>query len=97
MALYPGTNMAKSYSSDVILKDGNIEWPARISMNQPLRYKGYTLYQSSFEETPEGDFTMLAVVKNPGRLFPYIASGILCFGLLIHLFQRLPSLLKRKT
>lgn len=93
---YAGSPMAREYSSEVILHDGDIEWHSLIRMNEPLRYKGYTFYQSSFIEGDTAETTVLAVVKNLGRMFPYIASIIICIGLLIHLFQRIPSLLGRK-
>ncbi|MCB1556011.1 MAG: cytochrome c biogenesis protein CcsA [Alphaproteobacteria bacterium] len=92
--VYPGTNTPRAYRSDVVLAEDGREWPARIQMNQPLRYKGYTFYQSSFLQGPAGEeVTVLATVKNIGRLFPYIASIIICIGLLIHLVQRLPPLI----
>ncbi|MGH1397842.1 MAG: cytochrome c biogenesis protein ResB [Alphaproteobacteria bacterium] len=81
---YAGTNMAKNYHSDIIVKDGDIEWPVRIEMNEPLRYKGYTFFQSSFDDTGEIEMTILAVVENSGWLIPYIGTGILGLGLLLH-------------
>ncbi|MGB4058050.1 MAG: cytochrome c biogenesis protein ResB, partial [Alphaproteobacteria bacterium] len=48
---YPGTDKARAYSSDIVILDGGVEWPARIEMNAPLRYKGYTFYQSSFGQS----------------------------------------------
>ena len=65
-------------------------------MNEPLRYKGYTFYQSSFIETPDGETSVLAAVKNYGRMFPYISSIIMCIGLLIHLFMKLPALFNKQ-
>jgi hypothetical protein len=82
---YPGTEKARSYSSEVTVKDGKLEWDATIEMNQPLRHLGYTLYQSSFVENDGKLYTVLAVVKNTGALFPYIALTALCAGLLLHL------------
>lgn len=90
--VYPGTDMARSYRSDIILHDGELAWHSIISMNEPLRYKGYTFYQSSFLRNEGEEITVLAAVKNAGRLFPYISSIIICIGLLIHLFFRLPQL-----
>jgi hypothetical protein len=88
--LYPGTGMARAYHSDVIVEDGGVQWPARIEMNAPLRYKGYTFYQSSFTATPDGkQQTVLSVVRNAARAFPYVASAIILAGLLLHLFIRL--------
>jgi hypothetical protein len=82
---HPGTTMASGYHSDVIVKDGAVEWPVRIEMNKPLRYKGYTFYQSSFGEGPSGEMSVLSVVENKGRIFPYLGTFILALGLLLHL------------
>lgn len=86
--VYGGTAMASAYHSDVIVRDGAMAWPVRIEMNKPLRYRGYTFYQSSFEEgaADEEDVTILAVVENKGRLFPYIGTLVIGAGLLLHLF-----------
>lgn len=94
--LYPGTDKPRAFQSEVLLQDGNLQWHSLISMNHPLRYKGYTFYQSSFVENRQGSATVLAAVKNIGAIFPYIASITLCIGLLIHLFIRIPKL-KIKT
>ncbi len=82
---YPGMNKARDYSSDIIISDGGVEWPVRIEMNEPFRYKGYTFYQSSFEQSSEGERTILSVVENRGRLFPYIGTLVVAIGLLFHL------------
>lgn len=88
--LHPGTAMARGYHSDIVVEDGQIEWPARIAMNQPLRYKGYTFYQSSFSQTADGtQKTVLSAVRNSGRSFPYIASAVIFAGLLLHLAIRM--------
>lgn len=87
---YAGTNKAKSYESDVILIDGDVHWRSTIRMNEPLRYKGYTFFQSSFLTNEEGqELSVLAAVHNVGRLFPYISTILMCLGLLVHLFMRL--------
>ncbi len=83
---YPGLEKARAYSSNITVMDGDLTWPARIEMNAPLRYKGYTFYQSSFEESPEGQATVLSVVENKGRLFPYIGTALIAAGLLLHLY-----------
>ena len=90
--LHPGTEIAKSFSSDVILIHDKVARPVLIQMNEPLRYMNYTFYQSSFSEGPDIDTTILSVVKNYGRLFPYISSIIMCIGILLHLILRLPKL-----
>ena len=88
--MHPGMQMARAYSSDILVHDGDINWPVKIEMNQPLRYKGYTLFQSDFiEDAERGDSTILAVVKNTGWIFPYIGTLIMALGLLIHVFIRM--------
>jgi hypothetical protein len=90
-SMHPGTTMARSYSSQIVIKDGDAEWPYHIRMNEPLRYKGYTFYQSSFSERPEGEYSILSVVENKGRVFPYLASAIIFLGLLAHVLLRLQA------
>lgn len=87
--LHPGTATASGFESDVIVHDNGIDWPANIRMNEPLRYKGYTFYQASFLEKPDGTYSVLSVVRNQGRAFPYIASALIFAGLLIHIIMRL--------
>lgn len=90
---YPATQKAREFESDLIVQDGDVSWPVTISMNEPLRYKGYTFYQSSFDQSDGLEMTVLNVVKNSGRLFPYISTFIIFIGLLLHLIIRL----NRKT
>ncbi len=86
---YPGTDTAKDYYSDVVISDGALTWPARIGMNAPLRYRGYTLYQSAFLTTPQGEeLTVLAVSRDAGQFLPYLGTILLALGLILHLFLR---------
>ncbi len=88
---YAGTEIPKNFSSRVVL-----EHPARgedrevlIYMNHPLRYGGYTFYQSSFANADTT--SILQVVKNPAWLMPYFACALVSLGLLVqfsmHLFR----------
>ena len=88
---YPGTVKAREFQSDITIQDQDLLWPVQISMNNPLRYKGYTFYQSSFDQQNDIEITVLSVVKNSGRAFPYIASLIIFIGLLLHFMIRLQS------
>ncbi|PIR24985.1 MAG: hypothetical protein COX62_02355 [Deltaproteobacteria bacterium CG_4_10_14_0_2_um_filter_43_8] len=92
---YAATEKAKSFSSRIVLSDGGIEQRYFIQMNQPLRYKGYTFYQASFVDGVDAQTSVFAVVKNIGRIFPYLSSIIMCFGLLLHLLLQVPKLVKR--
>ncbi len=86
---YNNSNIAKSYSSEIIVSYKNTNWNALIEMNKPFRYKGYSIYQSSFIKDEQGEVSIFAVVQNIARLFPYIASIIMCLGVFIALIQRI--------
>ncbi len=93
---YPGSSMVKSYESRVEMKVGELSREVIISMNNPLRYKNFTLYQSSYFIAKNGtEYSILAVVENFGKIFPYVASTIIFLGLCIHFILML--LKKRKN
>jgi len=80
---YVGTEIAKNFASKITLID-----PERsenrdvlIYMNHPLRYRGDTYYQASFEKGDSA--TILQVVHNPSFVAPYIACVIVAAGLLL--------------
>ena len=91
--MHPNKNPpeAKSFSSDINLIEEGISRSVLIKMNEPLRHNEYTFYQSSFLEGEIQDISVFAVVKNYGRLFPYISSIIMCIGILFHLLLRIPK------
>jgi hypothetical protein len=84
MTKHPGTEMARDYRSHIKVLKGVSAQKADIWMNHPLRAEGYTFYQQSYIDGRH-QATVLSVVRNAGRLFPYISSIIICIGMLIHL------------
>ncbi len=58
-----------------------------ISMNNPLKMRGFTFYQASFEQDNMGNPTasILSVNRDPGRFLKYLGSLLICLGA-IHLF-----------
>ncbi len=87
--VHPGTDMARAYKSMMTVTDGANSWDTLIEMNEPLRYRGFTLYQSSFDNSGDKPYTVLAVVENKGRIFPYLATFIIALGLIMHIVIRL--------
>jgi len=82
---YPGSDIVKSYQSQVKIITQDLQRDVLISMNKPLRYKDYSLYQSAFNIARDGsEYSIFSVVKNSVRLFPYISSALTLFGLIIH-------------
>lgn len=97
MKMYPNSNIPKSYESHVTIKaEGAVDRDVVISMNKPLRFKDYTFFQSSYYIAQDGtEYTILAVVKNAGRLVPYFSSVTIFLGLIIHFLMMLFK--RRKT
>jgi hypothetical protein len=90
---YPGTDTPMSYESLVRLRRDNSQHT--ISMNEPLKEAGYTLYQSSYILNPgETPVTLLSVNRDPGRPIKYGGSLILAIGIATFTFTR--SRLNRK-
>ncbi|MBI3855386.1 MAG: cytochrome c biogenesis protein ResB [Planctomycetes bacterium] len=90
--VYAGTDTAKDFSSFVRVEDPErgVVRDVRIWMNNPLRYRGDTLYQSSWDRATEKG-TVLQVVDNAGWMAPYVACMIVAVGLLgqfqLHLLE----------
>jgi cytochrome c biogenesis protein ResB len=78
------TSAIIDFESHVHIKDAVKERDAVISMNRPLRYRDYTFYQSSYQVDRTRNFSTLAVVKNPVRMVPYVASIMIAGGLILH-------------
>ena len=99
--LHPGTGIAKVYSSDVTKIEGNVQQPVKITMNEPLREKGYTLYQASWGPSNAGPndrlYSSLAVVRNPGEQIPLYSCCIMAIGLLVHFGLKLALYLKKES
>ncbi len=95
---YPGTDIPKNYSSQVRLRDPETgeDREVVIRMNQPLRYRGNTFYQSSFDDATEKT-TILQVVRNPAAWVPYVSCGLVFFGMLYHFGFHLVGFLGRRA
>ena len=84
---YPGSESPSSYASEVTVVDGETEFPFRIYMNNILSYKGYRLYQSSYDRDELG--TILSINKDkPGTYVSYAGYLLLAIGLLFVLFNK---------
>lgn len=89
---YSASNTPRDYSSYVTFTDlasGEQLRGQRIWMNNPVRYRGETFYQSSYTEFDDGrgetvKMTGLQVVENAGWLVPYVACVLAFWGMLAH-------------
>ena len=94
---YAGTDIPKNFSSRVRLLDfeRSENREVVISMNDPLRYRGFTFYQSGFDNNDKT--TILQVVKNPAMLLPYIACGLVALGLVVQFSMHLFGFVRKRT
>lgn len=81
---YPGSLQPSSFSSRVQVEDPTLPDPQRlISMNEPLHHRGFTLYQSSYEEgIPRPTVSIFSVNQDPGRALKYLGSLVLVLGII---------------
>lgn len=78
---YPGTTTPMSFESLVEIEKTGIAH--KISMNEPLKLNGYTVYQASYSVTPEQTLSIFSVNGDPGRPLKYAGSLILAIGIMI--------------
>lgn len=87
MDKYPGTNSASSYASEVTVLDRDTQFDDRIFMNHILNYKGYRLFQSSFDRDEKG--TYLSVNHDFwGTFVTYLGYFLLTLGMLLTFFDK---------
>ncbi|MEJ6603230.1 MAG: cytochrome c biogenesis protein ResB [Verrucomicrobiia bacterium] len=94
--VYAGSNIPKNFSSLVQVRanDGSEDRESLIWMNHPLRYQGYTFYQYQMDSA--NGFSVLQVVRNPGRALPYIACILMTIGLLWQFISHLVKFARRR-
>ena len=88
---YSGTETPRDYSSTIVITDkkSGDSQEGRTWMNNPIRYRGETFYQSQYQKarTPEGgvtEITGLQVVENSGWVIPYVTCMMVLVGMLAH-------------
>lgn len=94
---YPGTQIPKNFASRVRVKsdDGQTDREILIFMNNPLRYAGYTFFQSGFDNNDTT--SILQIVRNPGWLFPYVACILMGLGLMIQFGFHLTGFIRKRS
>jgi cytochrome c biogenesis protein ResB len=88
---YPGIDMAAGFESDVELTDAarGVRLFRTIKMNAPLRYRGYSLYQSSYIPGPP-EVTILSLRSDPGTPLVYAGGAIILLGVIGMFVLRAP-------
>ena len=88
LALQENAENVKAYRSKLAVIDGgNKIKETTVSVNNPLKYKGYGFYQSNYRKD-DPTYSGILVVKDPG-LFPvWSGLGMICFGLVFIYYIR---------
>lgn len=84
---YQGTMRAASYQSLVEVPGAGEHM---ISMNEPLKYDGKTIYQASFEDGPDGKpvASIFSINQDPGRWLKYLGSLVISLGIVYLFYDR---------
>ncbi len=88
---YPGTSNPASFESDVILKDDSrgVQRDTTISMNEPLIYEGYRIYQAGYSQTEgEKEVSVFSVGRDPGVPVKYLGAIVIILGMIIMFSMR---------
>jgi hypothetical protein len=100
LGMDPGTQKAASYASDVYYQDPEkgTQVPVEISMNHPLHFAGYTVYQASYEKGMDGSYTsVFSVGKDPGIWLKYGGAIVMVLGIVFMFWFKNPAWNKRES
>jgi cytochrome c-type biogenesis protein CcsB len=91
------SNKPSQFQSDVVILDPehNIERPYSIYMNHILRYRGYRVYQYSFDEDEKG--SVFLVTRDPGAPVAYAGFFLLIVVILLSFFNPKSRIRKLET
>ena len=85
---YPHSTMWQSISSHVRIIDETGMRSVEISVNKPLRYRGWRIYQMDFSQPVPGEpgVSFLHVTRETGYPFVYAGCALVCVALVLNLF-----------
>ena len=96
---YSGTDTPRDYSSFIRIVDPETgeDRRERVWMNNPLRFRGESFFQSSYSPLPGGkEMTGIQVVRNSGWLIPYVACSVTALGMMWHFMGTLTRFVSRR-
>lgn len=100
-AFHPNTTIPSMFMSEVTRIEEGVAQDVQISMNEPMRHRGYTLYQASWgpQDAPPGAplFSTFAVAWDPAEDLPLWACVVITIGLVFHFGVMLTRYLRREN
>ncbi|MGK0188232.1 MAG: hypothetical protein ACI9R3_004024 [Verrucomicrobiales bacterium] len=99
--VYPKTNKPRVFRSEITRGENGVDEVVKISMNEPMRYKGYTFFQASWGPQGAGPnepkFSQFEVAKNPSDHWPLWSCIAAFIGLALHFSMSLRKFSKRSA
>ena len=86
---YPGTMRPSNFRSDVEVIDPAGNFKTGIWMNHELTHRGWSFFQSSYQQTGGRNATILSVSKDPGQNVVFVGYALLVLGMCIVLGTRI--------
>ena len=96
---YQGTMRPSGFASQVVVTDLDTgkSFPTRIFMNSPLHHRGWSLFQSSYQQQGGREATVLSVSRDPGQLVVFAGYATLVLGMVIVLLTRIGQAREREA
>ena len=99
--VYPKTNKPRVFRSEITRTEDGVDEVVKISMNEPMRYKGYTFFQASWGPQDAGPndpkFSQFEVAQNPSDHWPLWSCIAAFIGLALHFGMSLWKFYKRSS
>jgi cytochrome c-type biogenesis protein CcsB len=101
---YPGTMRPAGFKSRVQITDPSLgkTFPAEIWMNHPYTYRGFTMFQSSYNQDRDPqtgairrEMTVLSVSKDPGQNVVFVGYTLMVLGMIVVLATRIAQARQR--
>jgi hypothetical protein len=96
---YEGSKLPKSFESDIRLVDAKsgVTLAKTIRMNEPLQYRGYTFYQSSYDDRGRREASIFSVSRDPGYPVVFVGFVLLTVGVFVIFYLKAPLKRGAKT
>lgn len=95
---HAGTHIVSEMAAELQIKElHHPDRNVRITLNDPLRYEGYTLYLTEQKKEKDGRFTsQFVVVHNPWRTLPYWSTLLIALGLFLHTARQMGQAIQQR-
>ncbi|HVP13651.1 MAG TPA: cytochrome c biogenesis protein ResB [Phycisphaerae bacterium] len=88
---YPGEMAPRSFESHITISEplAGREENRTISMNQPVAFGGFSLFQSSYQQGEGGATSVLSVARDPGQPIVFVGYITMLIGMIVVLITRM--------